>query len=150
MGQGATAGMSALAGNFASRQDGLVATLQALPDPQQRLSWVVEQARRGPPVPAHLRTAERLVPGCAARLWLSAELDRGNCHFACDSDSAILKAIATVLCTLYSGLAPAEVESGEPDFLRSTGLLSQFTENRQKTIARVRTAIREFAAQQRG
>lgn len=130
--------------SFASRHAGLRSALGGMRDPQERLAWVVERSRARASIPAEGRTDDRLVPGCAARLWLVAELRDGRCHFACDSDSAILKAAAGLLCELYDGLTPEEVRSGEPTVLAECGLLSQLTENRRRTILRVREAIRGF------
>ena len=130
---------------FAARHAALMAALGRLRDPQERLSWVVEQARNRPAFPAAWRTDDRLVKGCAARLWFRAELEADRCRFACDSDSAILQAMAGLLCGLYDRLAPAEVAAHEPVFLEAAGLLSQLTENRRRTVQRVREVIREFA-----
>lgn len=136
--------------DFESRQTALVNHLGALRDPQQRLAWVVDQARQRTPFPAAWRTPERLVPGCAARLWLHAwfETPPPHCRFAVDSDSAILKAFAALICDLYDGLSPDQVVSHEPDVLHRAGLLTQLTENRQRTILRVRAVLRDFAQTQ--
>lgn len=130
---------------FAARHDALRETLGRLRDPQERLAWVVDQARKRPAFPPEWRSDEWLVRGCAARLWLVARREDDRCRFECDSDSAILKATAGLLCDLYDGLSPADVAGGEPAFLEETGLLSQLTENRRKTIRRVREVIRDFA-----
>ncbi len=139
-----------MAPDFESRQNALLHCLGALRDPQQRLAWVVDQARQRPPFPAAWRTPERLVPGCAARLWLHPWLETPPplCRFAVDSDSAILKAFAALICDLYDGLSPDQVVSREPDVLHRAGLLTQLTENRQRTILRVRAVLRDFAQAQ--
>lgn len=136
--------------SFAAREARLRAELGAVPDPQQRLAWVVDRARRVPPLPAEWRTNDRLVPGCAARLWMVARREGALCRFAADSDSAILKAMALLLCELYDGLPPEDVRGGEPGFLADCGLLAQLTENRRRTVARVREFIRDAAARDEG
>lgn len=133
---------------FAERHEGLRTLLKGMHDPQQRLTWIVDRSRARAPISAELRSDDRLVPGCAARLWLVTGCENGRCAFACDSDSAILKAVAGLLCELYDGLSAAEVVDREPTFLGDCGLLVQFTENRRRTIAKVRDAIRAFAAGQ--
>lgn len=137
---------SAVEASFEVRHNELRTILGGLRDPQERLAWVVERSRSRKPIPTEARTDARLVPGCAARLWLIAELQDGRCRFACDSDSAILKAAAGLLCDLYDGLSPDDVQHGEPTALAECGLMSQLTENRRRTILRVREAIRSFAA----
>lgn len=131
--------------SFDSRHARLRGLLSGMRDPQERLAWIVESARRRPGFPVDRRTDDRLVKGCAARLWLIAEIRDGRSRFSCDSDSAILKAAAGLLCELYDGLPPSDVVAGEPGFLHDTGLLGQLTENRRRTILRVREVIREFA-----
>lgn len=131
--------------SFEARHNELRRVLGGLRDPQERLAWVVERSRARQPVPTEDRTDARLVPGCAARLWLIASLQDGRCRFDCDSDSAILKAAAGVLCDLYDGLTPDDVQHGEPTAFAESGLMSQLTENRRRTILRVREAIRSFA-----
>lgn len=118
-------------------------------DPQQRLSWIVEQARHRPPFPADLRTDANRVPGCAARLWLVCRLENGRCRFACDSDSAILKALAGLLCEVYDDLPPEEVCSDSATLSYSLGLDPLLTENRRRTIQRLRATICEFGERQR-
>jgi len=138
----------AVKASFAERHRGLRMLLQGMPDPQQRLTWMVERSRTRVPVSVDLRTEDRRVPGCAARLWLVGGVQNGLCSFACDSDSAILKAVAGLLCELYDALSAEEVVASEPTFLGDCGLLVHFTENRKRTIAKVREAIRAFAAAQ--
>lgn len=135
-----------MTGSSAERQAALLARLGALRDPQQRMSWVVERARHRGGMPADRRTPDRLVPGCAARVWFQGWLEGETCRFACDSDASILKAVAGLMCEIYDGRPPAEVAAVEPEFLEGTGLLRQFTENRRRTILRIRELIREFAA----
>jgi cysteine desulfuration protein SufE len=135
----------AVEASFEVRHHELRTILRGLRDPQERLAWVVERSRARQPIATEDRTDARLVPGCAARLWLVAELQDGRCRFACDSDSAILKAAAGLLCDLYDGLTVDDVQHGEPTALAECGLMSQLTENRRRTILRVREAIRSFA-----
>ncbi len=140
--------MCGLAGNFTTRQAALLALLGRMADPQERLSWVLHRARPEPSGGREpdWRTADCQVRGCAARIWVKADLCDGCCVFRSDSDSALLKAMAALLCELYSGLPPTEILAGEPGFLERSGLLHQLTENRQRTVRRVREVIREFAA----
>ncbi len=134
------------AGSCAERQAALVARLGALRDPQQRMSWVVERARHRGGMDVDRRTQDRLVPGCAARVWFQGWIEGETCRFSCDSDASILKAVAGLMCEIYDGRPPREVAAVEPEFLEGTGLMRQFSENRRRTILRIRELIREFAA----
>lgn len=123
------------------------AELSAISDSQARLAYVVERGGQQSPFPEAQRTESNRVEGCLARLWLTCEIRAGHCQFACDSDSAVVKGIAVLLCEFYSGQAPAEVVSVEPLFLSEAGLARHLSGNRRNALTRVRETIRAFALQ---
>lgn len=131
---------------FEHRVAGLTIDLVPLKDPQERLAWLI---RRIPSRPVILETTRRrdecLVPGCASRFWLECRLEGGVCRFSCDSDSAILRSLGALLCEVYDGLLPGQVVNHEPDFLRTLGILNPLTENRRRTVQRLRRVMRDFA-----
>ncbi len=124
------------------------ALLTAIPDPQARFAWLVEQARRRPLLPPALRRDEFLVPGCLVRLWWVPELRDGRCWFQLDSDAVSLKAVAGLICDFYSGQPPADVRDHRPAFLDELSLGTNLAESRRRTVWRVRELIREFAVRQ--
>lgn len=132
-------------GGFDERQGRLEARLLTLSDPQARLAWVVERPLATPASTVAVRVAAHEIKGCASRLWLSAAWQDGRCRFRSDSESAILRAFVGLLSELYDGLTPEEVAGKEPAFLESTGLSRQLTENRRRTLGKVREAMRSFA-----
>jgi len=114
-------------------------------DPQERLAWLVEQARQRPEFPEDLRTERWRVHGCTARLWLVCELHGGAIGFRCDSDSLIVKSVAGLLCDFYSGADPAEIVATPPDFLSAVGIDHHLTPNRRNSLGRVWESIRDCA-----
>lgn len=132
--------------SFESRVARLSQNLALLRDPQERLAWLMHR----PPVPQVLLAVEQrrddhLVPGCASRFWLACSIGEGRCHFACDSDSAILRSLGALLCETYDGFSPEEVAAREPEFLYRLGILDPLTENRRRTARRLRERMRDFA-----
>jgi cysteine desulfuration protein SufE len=124
----------------------ITADLAPLKDPQERLAWLMRRAPTRPVIlDACRRRDECLVPGCASRFWLDCRHEDGRCRFSCDSDSAILRSLGALLCECYDDLAPEEVFQGEPEFLRAMGILNLLTENRRRTVQRLREVIRGFA-----
>lgn len=132
---------------FEERHHELLTLLLGMSDPQARLSWVIDQAARATSDPGlGFRCEANELKGCASRLWISGVVEGGHCRFLSDSESAILKALARLICDLYDGLTPHEVVACEPRFIEAAGLANQLTENRRKTVRRVREWIRAFAA----
>lgn len=123
----------------------MLARLGGFRHPQERLQWLVEQARQRPALAAELKTEANRVPGCLANLWLVAESCEGRCHFQCDSDSQIVRAVAGLLCDFYSGAPPAEILALPPDFLEAVGINQHLTANRRNVLSRVWERIRVCA-----
>jgi cysteine desulfuration protein SufE len=130
---------------LAAKRDALLARLGGFRHPQERLQWLVEQARLRPPLAGELRTEAHRVPGCLANLWLMAESRDGLCFFQCDSDSQIVRAVAGLLCDFYSGQTSAEILALEPGFLEQVGINQHLTANRRNVLSRVWERIRSFA-----
>ncbi len=130
---------------LAEQQTTLTATLAGFASAQVRLSWLVDQARRRPLMPAELRTDAHRVPGCLARLWLVPEFRAGRCFFTAESDSLIVKSVAGLLCEFYSGHTPEEILAHDPAFLGRLGLTQHLTPNRRNALSRVWETIRAFA-----
>lgn len=138
----------ALPTSITAKRDALFAQLGAFRHPQERLQWLVEQARLRPALAVELKADAHRVPGCLANLWLVAESREGRCFFRCDSDSQIVRAVAGLLCDFYSGQTPAEILALTPDFLEQVGINQHLTANRRNVLSRVWERIRKFAEQQ--
>lgn len=116
---------------------------------QERLQWLVEQARLRPALAAELKTETHRVPGCLANLWLVAETRERRCHFRCDSESQIVRAVAGLLCDFYSGQTPDEILKVDPAFLEQVGINQHLTANRRNVLSRVWERIRGSAEEHR-
>jgi cysteine desulfuration protein SufE len=133
---------------LAEKQNQISTQLAALKSGQDRLVFLVEKARARRSLPPEFRMDANRVPGCLAKLWLVAEMRAGHCHFDCDSDSLIVKAVAGLLCDFYSDQSTEEILAIEPDFLVPLGITQHLTPNRRNALARVREFIRHFAQAQ--
>jgi TatD DNase family protein len=121
--------------------------LRNLGDSQERMSYLVRRARQSSPFPAAFRTEAHRIPGCLSKLWLAAELLEGKCQFQTDSDSAIVKGVASLLCEFFSGATPAEILAYEGDALAESGIQAHLSPNRRNGLGKLRERIRDFAQQ---
>jgi cysteine desulfuration protein SufE len=130
------------------KKESLLADLARINDPQERIAYAVECGRRHSPLDGSARTEENRVEGCLAQLWLSAKLVDGKCYFQTDSDSAIMKGIAALLCEFYSGHTPEEIVAIDPSFLAQVGITQHLTPNRRNGLSRLWEKMRDYAASQ--
>ena len=114
-------------------------------DPQERLTLVVDRARRLPPFPAGERTEAHRVLGCVSQVWIVGEWRDGHCRFRCDADSPLVKGLLALLCEFFSDTPPAEVAASAADPLAALGLTRHLSPTRQNGLASARARIRELA-----
>jgi cysteine desulfuration protein SufE len=116
---------------------------------QERLSAVVDRARRRPPLPAAERTDVHRVAGCISQVWLVGELRDGRCHFRCDADGPLVKGLVAFLCDFFSDTTPVEILADDTDPLAALDLLENLSPTRRNGLAAVCAAIRAFAQSSR-
>ena len=131
--------------NLAEKQVELIAQLAAQKNGQDRLAFLVERAKKIPPLAPELRVEENLIPGCLAKLWFVLQFRDQKCFFKCDSDSLVIKAVAGLLCEFYSNQLPAEILAHDPKFLAPLGITQHLTPNRRNALSKICERIREFA-----
>ena len=133
---------------LAEKRDQLIADLRFFDDPQDRLAFVIDAARKRPGLPEELKRDEFKVEGCLSNLWFVPEFRAGRCWFRSDGDSQIVRGIAGLLTDFYSGASPEEVLRHEPSFLAQAGITQHLSQNRKNGLGRVWQKIQRFAADQ--
>ena len=129
----------------AERQARLAQDLLRLEDPQERLTYVQDRVRRRRPWDAAQRTEDRRIQSCATRVWLAASMEAGLCVFEVDSESAMVRGLATLICEVYSGTAAAAAAEFECRILEETKLEHRITPTRLHGLAELQSKIRAFA-----
>lgn len=128
------------------KQNQLIENYSIIDDPQERLSAVVDDARKMPALPDSERTEANRVKGCVSQAWIAAELRDGLCYFRSDADSPLVRGLLKLICELYNGTTPAEVSATEPVLFEELGLARNLSPTRLNGLRSVRAKIREFAA----
>lgn len=126
----------------------LIEDLSLVEDAQERMSILVDRARKSPPLPAHERIDAHRVHGCVSVVWLVAEMREGVCFFRADAESPIVRGLVVFLAEFFSGFTPEVIAKGDPDPLEATGLARNLSPTRRNGLNAARAAIRSFAARQ--
>lgn len=127
------------------KQQHLVDELLIIPDSRERLSAVIDRARRAVSLPASERTENNRVRGCVSHVWLVSELRAGRCVFRGDADGPLVKGLVVFLCEFFSGASPADISSSDANPLVALELLRGLSPTRQNGLSSVLTSIRSFA-----
>ena len=132
------------------RQQQLLDDLNLIEDAQERLTIVVDRARKLAPLPENQRTDKYRVPGCVSQVWVVSELRDGRCHFHCDADGPLVKGLVALVCEFYSETAPEDIIADDTDPIAELRLLANLSPTRRNGLAAVRAAIKRFTNESSG
>jgi cysteine desulfuration protein SufE len=114
-------------------------------DPQERLSAVIDRARKIPPLPSTDRIDENRVQGCVSIVWLVGEVRDGRCLFRSDAESPVVRGLLAFLCDFFNGATPAEIADSTSDPLAALELTQNLSPTRRNGLAAAHRAIVAFA-----
>ena len=123
----------------------LVEEITLIPDAYERLGYIVERGKNADSLSNDLRIDTFKIEGCMSQLWVIPEFKHGLCSFHSDSDSAIVKGIATLLCSFYSEAAPEDIIQNDAGFLGEVGITQHLSPNRRNGLSRIVESIQRFA-----
>ena len=127
------------------KQTDLVEEITLIPDAYERLGYIVERGKKAASLPEELHIDSFKIEGCMSQLWVVPEFKDGHCFFRSDSDSAIVKGIAELLCTFYSDASPEEILENNAEFLGEVGITQHLSPNRRNGLSRIIDSIQHFA-----
>ena len=130
---------------IAEKQRQLTAALGALKTAQDRLGYIVGRGRTAPPLESEFKTEAFRVEGCLAKVWFVPEFAGERCQFRADSDSAIVKGVAVLLCEVCSGQSAEDIVQYSPNFLEELGITQHLTPNRRNSLGKIWQKIQDFA-----
>lgn len=130
---------------LAEKLQRLADELAVFDDPQERLSHLVDRAKRMPPLAPAERTDANRVPGCVSVVWLIAESRDGRGCFRSDAESPVVRALVIFLCEFFNGAPLAEIASASIEPLDALDLTRHLSPTRRNGLTAVRNAIIAFA-----
>lgn len=122
----------------------LVERFNQYSDWEDRYREMVKMGKAMPELDEKFKSEKYRVKGCQSQVWLVPELKDGKVFFMADSDAMLVKGIAALLVEAYSGLAPDEVCSQRPDFLKEIGITEHLSMNRTNGLANMVKQIQMY------
>ena len=127
------------------KQDALVEEITLIPDAYERLGYIVDRGKKAAGLTKDLRIDSFKIEGCMSQLWVVPAFNGGFCSFRSESDSAIVKGIAELLCNFYSDATPEEIIAVDAEFLGEVGITQHLSPNRRNGLSRIVESIKRFA-----
>jgi cysteine desulfuration protein SufE len=123
----------------------LVEEITLIPDAYERLGYIVDRGKKAEGLTEDLRIDSFKIEGCMSQLWVVPAYKEGLCSFKSESDSAIVKGIASLLCDFYSEATPDDIRKTDADFLSEVGITQHLSPNRRNGLSRIVESIQHFA-----
>ena len=127
------------------KKDALVEEITLIPDAYERLGYIVDRGKKADSLTEDLRIDSFKIEGCMSQLWVVPAYKEGLCSFKSESDSAIVKGIASLLCDFYSEAKPEDIRKTDADFLSEVGITQHLSPNRRNGLSRIVESIQHFA-----
>ena len=127
------------------KKDALVEEITLIPDAYERLGYIVDRGKKAEGLTKDLRIDSFKIEGCMSQLWVVPAYKEGLCSFKSESDSAIVKGIASLLCDFYSEAKPDDIRKTDADFLSEVGITQHLSPNRRNGLSRIVESIQHFA-----
>ena len=127
------------------KKNTLVEEIMLIPDAYERLGYIVERGKKADGLTEDLRIDSFKIEGCMSQLWIVPAYKEGLCSFKSESDSAIVKGIASLICDFYSNEKPDDIQKTDADFLSEVGITQHLSPNRRNGLSRIVESIQRFA-----
>ena len=99
-----------------------------------RLTYLVELAKKATTLPEELRTEDRLIPGCISKIWVDVGLVENKIKVYYDSDAMIPKGIATIVCDIFTDCTKEEARTFTEQDLQKLGFVQLVTPQRRNGL----------------
>ena len=113
------------------KKNALVEEIMLIPDAYERLGYIVDRGKKAEGLTQDLRIDSFKIEGCMSQLWVVPTYKEGLCSFKSESDSAIVKGIASLLCDFYSDAKPDDIRRTDAEFLSAVGITQHLSPNRR-------------------
>jgi len=125
----------------------IVEDFSFLPQWEERYTYLIELGQKMDALPDEYRTEENIVRGCQSLVWLHQECRDKTVFFKADSNSLIVKGLASLLIRVYSGQPAESVLKEDLFFFEQTGLNKHLSAQRSNGLMAMIDKIRGFAAE---
>lgn len=128
------------------RQQEIVDEFAFLDDWMLRFQQVIEHGETMPPMPDEEKADDRLVRGCQSRVWLRTWADDDRFRVQADSESQLVRGLASLLVRVFDGVPAAEAAAADLWFPEEIGLAEHLSPNRANGLDAMTRSIRLAAS----
>ena len=120
-------------------------SLDCLDETMEKYKFLLDQGKNSSPFPEEYRMESFKVSGCQAQVWLVPYIKNNLMYFHSDSDAFIAKGMVTIICDIYGGNQPKEINDSDLNLLDRLNLNILLTPGRRNGVHSMLLKIKEHA-----
>ena len=120
-------------------------SLDCLDETMEKYKFLLDQGKKSHPFPEEYRQESFKVSGCQAQVWLVPYFKNSKIHFHSDSDAFISKGMVTILCDIFDGNSPEDIDNTDLGLLEALDLNTLLTPGRRNGVHSMLLKIKEHA-----
>jgi len=120
-------------------------SLDCFDDTMEKYKFLLDQGKKSSLFPEEYRNDSFKVSGCQAQVWLVPFLKDNLIFFYSDSDAFISKGMITILCDIFGGHTPEEINNTNLNLLDDLQLSALLTPGRRNGVYSMLLKIKEHA-----
>ncbi len=117
--------------------------LNMFEDGTDRLTYLIELAKKSTTLPKELRTKDRLVDGCMSQIWIDVGVVEDKVQVYYDSDAMITKGITSIVADCFSNIPVQEAKQITHDDFQSLNIAQLLTQQRRNGLGNLIETIRQ-------
>ena len=122
--------------------------LDSFEETMEKYKYLLDQGKKSNPFPEEYRKDNFKVSGCQSQVWLVPIIKKNFLNFYSDSDAFIAKGMVTILCDIFGGQTPEEINNIKLDLLDILNLNVLLTPGRRNGVYAMLLKIKEHAKSQ--
>ena len=117
--------------------------LNLFEDGTERLTYLVELAKKSTTLPRELRTDDRLVGGCMSKIWIDVGVAEDKVKVYYDSDAMITKGITSIVADCFSDIPVKEAKQIKHEDFQSLNIQQLLSQQRRNGLGNLIETIRQ-------
>ena len=103
-------------------------------DWEGKYEHLIELGKSLPLIDSKFKTADKLIKGCQAQVWLNTEKANDKIVYTADSDAIITKGLVALMIRVLSKHTSAEIVNAKLDFINKIGLKEHLSPTRSNGL----------------
>ena len=120
-------------------------SLDCFEDTMEKYKFLLDQGKKSQPFPEEFREESFKISGCQAQVWLVPFIKDGLIYFYSDSDAFISKGMVSILCDIYGGQSPQNINDSNLHLLDDLNLNTLLTPGRRNGVYSMLLKIKQHA-----